>query len=338
MNICKQTQEKLALFVYGDLSGAEQDTVRAHLESCPDCSREVERLQALQEVLPPQPPLPADEATLIQLRNSLSQKLRQGQQTERRSFVSFWELLQPAPALRIGMAVLLFVVGFFVGRQGPADTPVANDLNKDAMEALFTANNLVQTGGSAINPLLASVERIKYNPDTGEMEIFYTTVNDIHLKGNMQNPAVQQMLREAILEEENLAVRLHAVKAVKSMAVEQNKMAPEILDALTYVLKKEENPGVRLKVVQALKALLPDESVKVMLVKILLDDPNPALRIEALSALMENEISIDDVNLFRKVARQDSNNYIRNRAHKMLDEYDNQAIPGSGRTDESVNE
>ena len=107
-------------------------------------------------------------------------------------------------------------MGFFIGRQ----TTGSVDKNQVAFQNLIAANQQVQAANSEINPLLAGVEKVKYNSQTGEVELFYTTVNDIQLNGDLNSPTVRQMLSHAMLEEENPSVRLHAVKALKVFAEE----------------------------------------------------------------------------------------------------------------------
>jgi len=262
---------------------------------------------------------------LQQLRNTVSFEIRKTSKQRGGFFNSFLSFLQPAPALRVGFAVVLFVLGFVLGRQGLAPRTGTADAD---LQDLLTANRQIQSGNSAVDPLLASVERVQYDPQTGKIEIYYTTVNDIRLQGNMQNAAIKQLLREAILEEQNPTVRLHAVKAVTSIAETQTPLDKDILEALTFLLEKERNPGVRLKALGALATQLPNPYVKSTLIKILLDDPNPALRIEALEGLLAHQLSEEDINIFRSVSRQDPNSFIRARTEKAIAQYDKTA-PGS---------
>lgn len=324
MKVCKYYQKQLSLYVYGELNPAEAADVDAHVQLCGDCREALSRLQELQQLLPAPSLESPEEATMTLLRNAVSRRLRAGDPAGAGWGAGLRALLYPAPLLRIGFAALVFLVGLLVGRQsGPASTPGAD------LQQLFTAGQAVQSGEGAISPLLAGVEKIRYNPESGDMEIYYTTVNDVYLKGDLRNPAVRSMLREALLEEESPSVRLHAVKAVKSLAEKRQAIDPDLVSALVYLLQKEPNEGVRLKVIETLKALLPDENVKHLLVNTLLDDPNPAMRIEALDALAGN-LRGDDIDIFRRIAREDSNSFIRIRSSEMVREYDAGKIPGSG--------
>ena len=319
MSTCKNYREKRILYVYDELSEAEKSEFEVHLNTCSNCSAELAQLKKMQQTLPAQPYKEPDEATMQLLRNNISQRIR-SQAIKSRNGVGnlILSLLQPAPALRIGFAMAVFAVGFFLGSRNLSSQAPQQDT---ALESLLTANQQIQSQNSAINPLLASVEKISYDSQSGNIEISYTTVNDIQLQGKVENPAVRQLLRQAILERENPTVRLHAVKAVKSLVEKQTQLEPEILEALTLLINNEENLGVRLKVLNVLKALLPNPYAKATLVRILLDDPNPPMRIAALEALLDHELAQDDIGILHQIARQDTNNYLRSQAQQTIDKY-----------------
>lgn len=322
MKAHKNYQEKLLLYLYEELTDVERAEVEEHLQTCPECRTELQQLQALHQAIPAKPLIEPDEAALQQLRNTVGFEIRKGSKQIGNFFNFFISFLQPAPVLRVGFAVVLFILGFVLGRQGltsRTETAVAD------LQDLLTANRQIQSGNSAIDPLLASVERVQYDPQSGKIEIFYTTINDIRLRGNMQNATIKQLLREAILEEQNPTVRLHAVKAVTSVAETHVPLDKDILEALTFLLEKERNPGVRLKALGALATQLPNPYVKSTLLRILLDDPNPALRIEALEGLLAHQLSEEDINIFRSVSKQDPNSSIRAQTEKAIAQHDKTA-------------
>jgi hypothetical protein len=311
----KNYRETLLLYLYEELTEAERAEVEAHLSACPECRAELQNLRALHQAIPGKPLIEPDEAALQSLRNMVAYKIRSGERRKggvRNSLVSF---LQPAPALRIGFAVLIFFLGIFLGRQGLAPESAKDDM---ILQDLLTASRQIQSGNSAVNPLLAGVERIHYDPVTGTIEIYYTTVNDIRLRGKADNATVRLLLRQAMLEEQDPTVRLHAVKTVKSIAESNPVFDKDITEALMLLLEKEQNPGVRLKVLKALSLQMPDPAVKATLVRVLLDDPKPPMRIEALEGILAHQLSQDDLNILKVVVKQDPNNYIRSLAEKAL--------------------
>lgn len=319
MNACKSYHDKVMLYFYNELPGTERLDVENHLASCDSCKAAMFQLESLQKALPEQSYDEPDEAAMQLLRNTISRRIRTEKSIGNELLNMFSTMLQPAPALRIGFALTLFVAGYFIGRQN--DGAVLPGQNTQ-FEQLLTANEQVQSENSEINPLLASIDKLSYDAKTGNIEISYVTVNDIQLQGNMENPTVRQMLRQAILEKDNPAVRLHAVKAVKSFTESnQTQLDPGIVEALTTLIKNEDNLGVRLKVLRVLKTLLPNPYAKATLVRVLLDDPDSAMRIEALTALLEQELEADDIGILHKIARDDSNGYIRSQAKLTIDKY-----------------
>ncbi len=319
MKTCKNYQEKLVLYLYNELTEPERKDLAKHLQSCADCQEELSQLQLVHETIPQHPPELPEEATLQLLRNSISGRIRGQRQKRIGAPRSMASIFQPAPLLKFGLALFIFTAGFFTGtRFGIRES------NQDfsALEPLLTANQQIQSGSSEINPLLAGIKKLQYDPKTGSIEVYYTTVNEVYLEGKMENPTVRNMLRKAILEEGNPAVRLHAVKVVKSIAEKEVSIESEIIEALTLLIGKEQNVGVRLKVLKVLKALLPNPFVKIIIFRVLLHDPNPALRIEAMDAILKTKLSKEDVNIFRKVAKQDSNTYIISQAKRVIENFE----------------
>lgn len=321
MKAHEKYRKNLALHAFGELSEAERAALEAHLGGCAGCRAELEQLQALRRAAPSRPAWEPDEATLQTLRNRVSREIRRPANHSAGFLGQLLNFLQPAPLLRVGLAAALFIIGFFLGRQGASSKPGDSET---LLQDLLTASGQVQSRNSEINPLLASVERIEYDSQTGKIRIFYTTLNDIELRGNLlhqtgEDAAVRQLLREALLEEQNPAVRLHAVKAVESLAEQNAPLEGEIIAALAMLLEKEQNPGVRLKVLRALKHAMPHPDLKFALLGILLNDPNPALRIEALQTLASGKLSAEDLNILKKIARQDSNSYVRSLAGQALE-------------------
>ena len=316
MQTCEKKRRDLVLHLYRELNEVEQADLLAHLQVCPDCRAELQELSKLQNIIPEQPLLEPAESTLQVLRNAVSQKIqvrvKLPVQKETRSF-SF-SFLRPLPIYQIGFALLLLILGYLFGRLNAPH----EQLN---MQNLLTANQEIQAANSEIDPLLAGVEKIKYDPSSGSVEIFYTTINDIQLKGNLSSPAVRQMLRHAMLEENNPTVRLHAVKALRYLAEDQPSLQPELIGTLGRLLESEQNLGVRLQIMQILKNFPLNAAVKDILIKVLLYDPDPALRIEAFSGLASQKLSQLDIDSYLSTAKQDSNEYIRFHSNRLIDQY-----------------
>jgi hypothetical protein len=315
MNRCKRYQKSLVLFLYKELDQLEKAEVAAHLQICSRCQAELAELRQLKAAIPEQPLSSPDEQTLKALRNALSHQVRrQARRTAGRRYWPF-TFIQPVPAFQFGFVALLLALGFLIGRQ----TYPKVATHETDIQDLLAASRQIQAANSAIDPYLAGVEKLKYDPATGQVEIYYNTVNDVRLRGDMADPAVRQVLRHAMLEETSPALRLHAIKAINAMAVKEQSLDPELIDAVQQVLEKEENQGVRLIALKILKSLPMSAVIKNMLVKVLLYDPNAALRIEAFEGLTGHKVSQEDVNHYLEAARQDTSSLIRYRANQFLE-------------------
>lgn len=341
-------EEKLILFLYDELSESEKAEVLLLLEKNPDDRRRLEELQKLHQIIPTADPVDISEDTLALLRREISHKIRDKKPVGRSIFSIFDYLLQPHPAFQIAMAAILFIGGFFLGRlPGGSNTSPTDD---NPMQSMLTANREIQASNSAINPLLAGIERLQYDPASGKIEIQYTTINDISLQGGLENEAVQQLLKAAILEKNNPAVRLHAVKAVNAVVGQQAQqknssgsysrgISDGIINALVQLLDEEENLGVKLKIVRVLKSFLDIPTVKAALIKLLLNKnlPDP-LRIEALQTLLENNPSSDDLELLNRISREDSNEFFRSQGNRSIQANEIAPLPGSRPIEENDKE
>jgi HEAT repeat protein len=89
-----------------------------------------------------------------------------------------------------------------------------------------------------------------------------------------------------------------------------------VRDALLNAAQ-DTNDGVRLKAVEGLKPLSADADVRKVLAKVLLGDQNPAIRMQAVDALVQHR---DDalVGVLQDLMQRENNNYVRLKSEKAL--------------------
>ncbi|MFQ5630748.1 MAG: zf-HC2 domain-containing protein [bacterium] len=318
MNACKNFEQDVVFYLYDELSEIEKADLEAHLQACATCQAELESLRAFHAAVPAKPLIEPEEASLQVLRNAVSLKIRNQQKSQEKHGWRLFSFVQPSPAFQFGFAVLLLAFGFLLGRQTFSSRPAPqNDLS---LESLITASHQIQAVNSKIDPFLAGVEKLKFDPNTGMVEIHYNTVNDIALTGDLSNPMVRQMLRHAIVDEQNPAVRLHAVKAIGGMLPEETMLESDLVEALTWLLQNEQNKGVKLQTLRVLKALPLTTEIKNIFVRVLFYDKDTAMRIEAFKALSNERITGEDTDILLRAAEKDTSGYIKYRAEKMLQE------------------
>ena len=111
------TDSDFVLHYYGELSGADEQRVTAHLNDCADCRRELTRLQRVLGAV--------DESALApdlpdHFERTVWAKLEPNLRRDRRPWLSW--VLSPAP-LALAAAVILLVAGsFYAGRLTSRDT------------------------------------------------------------------------------------------------------------------------------------------------------------------------------------------------------------------------
>jgi HEAT repeat protein len=95
----------------------------------------------------------------------------------------------------------------------------------------------------------------------------------------------------------------------------------ELRGALLYALQHDPNPGVRLKALDALRPYAGEPQVRGTLARVLLVDDNPGVRTQAIDLLvMKKEDAI--VGLLQGVIQKESNDYVRLRCQRALQEMD----------------
>ncbi|MGH1362071.1 MAG: HEAT repeat domain-containing protein [Calditrichia bacterium] len=311
----KIDQQNLILYHLDELESVERAKVEQRLQNEPALQKELEKIAALHEAAAKKAPADVSDETLDMLRQSVMRKLRQEQAKPAKQ--PFWGFLQPGPALQFGFAALLVLVGFLFGRLNSEAVPIENN----QLAELLTASREIQSGNSAVNPLLAGVEKLRYDPQSGTLEISYTTVNDIRLSGQVADPSVRRLLQEAVMEEERPNVRLHAVKALELMA-EKKELDRDLIETLIFLLERDSNTGVRLRILSVLESMENDPLVKATLTRIVLNDPDEAVRIRAMETFTKGMIHLEDTHIMKKVAKQDSNSYVRRMAQDVLEKID----------------
>ncbi|MBN1541323.1 zf-HC2 domain-containing protein [candidate division KSB1 bacterium] len=299
--------------LYGETSDADLARLHAHLEVCQACRDEWESQRQLVQRLVERPERTPNPQVLRLLRQSVLGRL---QHRAPRASGQIFSFLNPSPALQLGFVVLLVAFGFILGRQGtslPASSSGLNDL-----DALITASRAVQAQNSFIDPYLAGVERISYNPESGQIDIHYNTISDIALRGSLQDASIRLLLQKTLIETQNSAVRMDAIKAVHQIAEQEQSLDSDLLGTLGRLLFEESNPGVRLLILRVLKTLPLSEAVREMLTRIVLQEKNTALRIEAFDILTRDAQNNPETNQLLQAAQADSSSYISFRSKQLL--------------------
>lgn len=321
MKLNKEHERLITLYFYGELDEAQQAEAEALLKVDPACQQVLEQLQGLEQVVPHQPSIEPTNDVMYAMRQAVSQQIRRSVQPSVAERAAAW--WQPRILLpQLAFSLVLIAVGFFLGQNDlPRDERLAV-LESEPMQQLILANQPVEDTNGSIDPFFAGVQDIAFDPETGMVEVRYNTVNEVSWRGQPDDAVVQQLLQQALLDDENPAGRLRAVNTLQAVAAQQVKPDSMLVDALLVMLRDEENQGMRLQALEALGSLYEratlDPTAKRMMIKVMLNDENPALRMEAMRVLTQNARENQNLAGYLRAAQADTNAFIRNEAGRML--------------------
>jgi len=124
------------------------------------------------------------------------------------------------------------------------------------------------------------------------------------------------------MDDENPAGRLSAARVLSESNFESLKPDDALVSALQEVLETDSNQGIRLQAIKALRSLFVvapvSEGLKKQLFGVLLNDPNSAVRIEAMELLTQNELVSLEWQAILEEAQLDMNPFIRRKAQTAL--------------------
>ncbi len=312
-------RELLPLYDSTELTPQERRELEAWLRDDPNAQTELEAIRALHRRLRDARTYEPATHTLHRLRDRLFENLEK----EHRK-ASWFENLRASwfgnarPAWQVGFALAMMFAGLLIGRQYFPRTvetikPMATDLLP-----LLLAQQPIATEQSVYSPRLANVHKIRLDQNTNQIEIEFSTVNNISLRGTAEDPIVRQVLAHAMREEEPTGLRLRAVKAMGDAASTKVQQDDELINAVLQMLSSDPNAGVRMKAAQALKNAVGVERVKQALIQTLLRDKNSGVRIAALEILSGASFANEKIEAL-EAAANDTNGYIRREAGRLLE-------------------
>jgi len=309
-------EQQIPLYLYGELEKVKKEEFEVHLDSCEHCRKQLEETRALHNTLGKKASFEPSEPLMSKLRSGLRERLRDERQAEFKQ--SWWErfseiIAERSGGIQLAGALAFLIVGILIGRVAflPAITGTQ-------LERKFAAE--VQEESSL--PFMTSVDLIQYDPKSGNITVRYKSIQDVSLRGNVEDPSIRKLLVHAIRTEEHPGRRLTAVRAsgAKSFSDE------ELEDALIYAMQNDEIDGVRLKAAKVLTNLPINEKIKRAFIRALLKDTNSAIRIEALNALSGIKDEADIRPIFRDASQDDDNEFVRLQASKALERLENPDI------------
>lgn len=316
MKNCSYIKILLPLFDSTELTAIEKRQIDDHLTSCQNCRETLAAMRALHADLKRADTFEPEAAMMTDLRHGLRRRLRQESLRpnwqEKLGNLLFGNL---RPVVQLGFTAALLLVGIIIGRQFFSPTAPAPQLD---MLGYLTPGKPITIPSGYLAPSVGNVQTISIDPVTKEVQVQYSIVNDIQVRGNVDNPLIRQALSYALYSEDQPSLRLRAVKALgETYVATPSAHDEEITEALVHALENDNNAGVRLKAAQVLKQLPLNALVKNTLIRALMRDENSAVRIEAIEALGKGNLTPDEQAIFH-TATTDTNEYVRLQAKRLL--------------------
>jgi hypothetical protein len=306
---CAEAKDFFALYLYGELSFDEEESVEAHLDGCVDCRQALERQREVQVALDniaiePSPTL------LRSCREELHMRLAEESQTvvakhgwwdrftdalTGRTLHSGW--LKPAGALT------LVALGFGVARMIPQGAFGSGPFEMGMVEP-------------------ASRVRYVEPASDGKVQIVLDETRQRIVSGDPNSQKIRVLLLSAAKDPSDPGLRAETVDILNGSA-----QSSEVRDALTFALLHDQNAGVRLKAMEGLKGFAQQPEVRAAMTQVLLTDSNPGLRTQAIDLLTKalNQdspaMSYDRqvIGAMQELMQRENNAYVRQRCKAALE-------------------
>lgn len=307
---CAEVKDFFALYLYGELSFDEEERVEAHLDTCVNCAKALERQREMQAAfdniaIEPAPSL------LRSCREDLHYRLVEeeagGHAPAKRGW---WEQFTDSLTGRAGSgwlkpagALTLLALGFGIAR--------------------------LPLGGLGAGGVLAGVaeptaSRVRYvdPPSDGRVQIVLDETRQRIVSGTLDDQKIRVLLLSAAKDPSDPGLRAETVEILNGSA-----QSSEVRDALLYTLLHDQNAGVRLKSMTGLKAFAQQPEVRLAMTQVLLHDANPEMRSQAIDVLTKSlnadnpAMSFDRqvIGAMQEMMQRESNEYIRQRCKKALE-------------------
>ena len=261
----------LPLLVNGDLSPDREARLLHHLDSCPDCTAELDELRQLRVLISNNAGQAVNAEQLEDARGRLSARLSQSKSVQHSSILQeFMESLRPRRTwIAVAGTLGALLVGILSGRYL---LPAGEERN------LSFASSI---GGEDVS--VTNLRIIDGSGADGELELIFNATRAMHVRGSLDNPMVQRVIARAIVSGENPGIRMRAASSTIPRTTDPGDR--EIKAALVLAMKTDPNDGVRKAALEALLRYPADIEIRDGLVQVLLADENPGLRMAAINGL-----------------------------------------------------
>jgi len=306
---CDDVIRAIPLYLYGEVSPAEEELVEDHIAGCAACAQEFKLQKAVNAALDTRE-MTVPAGLLQECRGDLTRQVARVPEYQRahRHGLADWfrDLLHNGIPMRVPVsAMALVAMGYFAARlTGPVTLS----------NATFGGSPLSATNASLENSAFSSAIRSIESQPSGTVRIALDEIHRKEVTGRLNDEKIQRLLLAGVREEGNPGVRVESVGMLKE-CVQSSPVRAALLDAVLH----DRNAGVRLKALEGLKAFAGEAAVRQTLAQVLLHDDNAGVRIETIDVLTSHR---DDamVGILQDVFQKEDNHYVRTRVQNALQE------------------
>ncbi len=285
---CATTREQLSLYLYGELSAAEEALLERHLAVCADCRRRLEEEKIFHRALDLAGAAPPS-ALLAQCRRELPAAL--GRSGWRNPLGALGSLAARLASLVSGpaRAIALIALGF-LGARFTSGPPIALPPAEGATLRVRSA----ETGPG------------------GEIRLVVEETRPKIVRGAPGEDAIRRLLLSAVRDPLDPGLRADAIEILR-----RAPRSPEVRDALLEALQHDPDPGVRLRALEGLQPYAEDPESRQALARVLLADGNPGVRTRAVDLLASSR-DPDVVEVLQESLARENDAYVRTHSQRAL--------------------
>jgi hypothetical protein len=299
---CKENQERIVLFLYEELTEREQTELEKHLQECGACNDSFEQQKSFHAALAEDTgPWNVPSDLLVESRRALANEL---DRIERKPWSKGWWRLPAFSFVVTPMRLLEWTTLVAVGLA--AGVYVNSSLLHTGSSPSAPFSSISGNSGSG-SESVSNLRIVKSDPTTGNVELIGDMVRPMHFQGNIMDASVQQLLVGAMRDGRNPSSRMDAVELLS-----RQPDSRQVKEALIRALIEDDNLGVRLRALQTLKPFAKqDKDVQAAFMKALAYDEAAGVRIQAIEALRPFAHDDSVSKTVQEVTKDDDNPYIK---------------------------
>lgn len=189
-------------------------------------------------------------------------------------------------AASLAAALLLFAAGFATGR-GPGEgaSPSGRSTAIDRVVREIAAGAAAQHLATELDPPRLTFSNVAYRPmGDGRIALDFDVTTHVQFVEPLSSDLVREILAHSLMNPSSIGTRLRAI----SLAA--NVRESRITDALIFAVRHDENLAVRLEALKILGDRLHEPRVEAALLETLRSDEAVQMRLTALERLAEHRI------------------------------------------------